>query len=326
MYSSSKEHASHCSMSIVKLMGRIVHPTDIDSLTCDNTAFATLFQDPLIQFSCVFAGLVHDVDHSGESNATLIKIGHPLAALYNFKSVAEQNSLDLCWKLLMQPKYGALQEAIFDNCQDELERFRALLVQCVMSTDIQDADLGAKRKARWEKAFAKDSSQAAKEEDTTLTKATIVLEHLMQASDVAHTMQHWHVFRKFNQRLFEEVYGSYLEEQANITDPIALAATKDPSKFWYQGEIGFFDHYILPLADKLETCGVFGVSSTEYKLYAEENRREWQEKGEALVEEYVATALEKRRKKKEAESKVEEDVKKEQVWTPEGTATDYSWA
>ena len=304
-------------------MGRIVHPTDTtDFLTGDHTTFASLFQDPLIQFSCVFAGLVHDVDHSGESNATLVKIGHPLAAQYNFKSMAEQNSLDLCWKLLMQPKYGALQEAIFDNCQDELERFRALLVQCVMSTDIQDAELGAKRKARWEKAFAKDSSQTAEVEDTTLTKATIVLEHLMQASDVAHTMQHWHVFRKFNQRLFEEVYGSYLEELVQLDDPAASATIKDPSEFWYQGELGFFDHYILPLANKLETCGVFGVSSTEYKLYAEENRREWQEKGQALVEEYVATALEKRRKKREAAYKAE---KAEKVWTPEGEATDFSW-
>ena len=33
----------------------------------------------------------------------------------------------------------------------------------------------------------------------------------------------------------------------------------DPSVGWYQGEIGFFDFYIIPLAKKLFTCGVFGV-------------------------------------------------------------------
>jgi hypothetical protein len=27
-------------------------------------------------------------------------------------------------------------------------------------------------------------------------KATIVIEHLIQASDVSHTMQHWHVYQK----------------------------------------------------------------------------------------------------------------------------------
>ena len=93
-------------------------------------------------------------------------------------------------------------------------------------------------------------------------KATIVLEHLIQASDVAHTMQHWHIFKKWNQNLFNEMYFAYKEGRA----------TKDPSLSWYEGEIGFFDFYIIPLAKKLETCGVFGVSSTEYLSYAEANR------------------------------------------------------
>jgi hypothetical protein len=46
---------------------------------------------------------------------------------------------------------------------------------------------------------------------------------------------------------------------------------KDPSEGWYQGELGFFDFYIIPLARKLFTCGVFGVSSDEFLNYAEIN-------------------------------------------------------
>ena len=38
---------------------------------------------------------------------------------------------------------------------------------------------------------------------------------------------------------------------------------KDPSIAWYEGEMGFFDFYIIPLAKKLFTCGVFGVTSDE---------------------------------------------------------------
>jgi hypothetical protein len=60
-------------------------------------------------------------------------------------------------------------------------------------------------------------------------------------------------------------------------------AEKDPSEFWYQGEIGFFDFYIIPLAKKLDECGVFGVSSNEYLNYAMKNRQEWKEKGEGVV-------------------------------------------
>jgi hypothetical protein len=60
-------------------------------------------------------------------------------------------------------------------------------------------------------------------------------------------------------------------------------AEKDPSEFWYKGEIGFFDFYIIPLAKKLKDCGVFGVSSDEYLSYAENNRKEWEAKGHEVV-------------------------------------------
>lgn len=62
-------------------------------------------------------------------------------------------------------------------------------------------------------------------------------------------------------------------------------ATADPSEFWYKGELGFFDFYIIPLAKKLKDCGVFGVSSDECLVYAERNRAEWEQRGLQIVEE-----------------------------------------
>jgi hypothetical protein len=86
-------------------------------------------------------------------------------------------------------------------------------------------------------------------------------------------MQHWHIYRKWNERLFEEMYKSYKEGRAEA----------DPSEFWYKGEIGFFDFYIIPLAKKLKDCGVFGVSSEEYLNYAQKNREEWEARGQQVV-------------------------------------------
>ena len=43
----------------------------------------------------------------------------------------------------------------------------------------------------------------------------------------------------------------------------------------------------IPLAKKLKDCGVFGVSSDEYLQYAMNNRAEWEQKGESIVEELV---------------------------------------
>jgi len=82
-----------------------------------------------------------------------------------------------------------------------------------------------------------------------------------------------HIYRKWNARFFEECYKAYQDGRAD----------KDPSEGWYQGEIGFFDFYIIPLAKKLKNCGVFGVSSDEYLNYAQKNRQEWEIRGQEIV-------------------------------------------
>mmetsp|Transcript_17734 Transcript_17734/g.41415 ORF Transcript_17734/g.41415 Transcript_17734/m.41415 type:complete len:125 (+) Transcript_17734:1092-1466(+) len=86
-------------------------------------------------------------------------------------------------------------------------------------------------------------------------------------------MQHWDVYKRWNEHFFFELYSTYRKGRA----------ANDPSLNWYEGEIGFFDFYIIPLAKKLDTCGVFGVSSHEYLDYAEANRERWVEMGEECV-------------------------------------------
>lgn len=49
----------------------------------------------------------------------------------------------------------------------------------------------------------------------------------------------------------------------------------------------------IPLAKKLSDCGVFGVSSYEYLSYAQQNRKEWEKRGEEVVAEMVANARRK---------------------------------
>lgn len=192
---------------------------------------------------------------AGVPNAQLVKERSQLASTYRDQSVAEQNSVDIAWHLLMDERYDDLRNTIYTD-EVEMRRFRQLVVNSVMATDIVDKELKNLRNARWEKAF----SDVRHEEDVQVTinrKATIVIEHLIQASDVAHTMQHWHIYRKWNERFFMECYKAYKDGRAET----------DPSTNWYNGEIGFFDFYIIPLAKKLKNCGVFGVSSDEYLNY-----------------------------------------------------------
>ena len=143
-----------------------------------------------------------------------------------------------------------------------------------MATDIADEDLKILRNNRSDKAFNVDQNETSptkqEERDAVNRKATIVIEYSIQVSDVSHTMQHWHVFRKWNEALFEEMYEAYRSGRAD----------KNPADFWYQGEIGLFDYYI-------KDCGVFGVSCDEYLNYAMKNREEWEVRGHEVVMEMI---------------------------------------
>jgi hypothetical protein len=252
--------------------------------------------DPTTQFAIVFGALIHDCDHYGVSNGQLIKEGAPIAEKYKNKSIAEQNSVDLAWDLLMDTEeYRNLQNCIFPT-SGEFQRFRQVVVNTVMATDIFDEEQSELRKKRWNKAFQSDPDGYPPDEDDEDRKATIVIEHIMQASDVAHTMQHWHVYQRWNRRLFDEMYTAYKAGRMGV----------DPSEFWYDGELKFFDNYVIPLAKKLKECNVFGVSSDECLHYALDNRKEWEVKGQKIVSELVSSFA--MRENEEAQSRAATDM------------------
>jgi class 3 adenylate cyclase len=263
------EHASHVTMSVTKLLSRVV-TTDAAGAGGDDFT-DNIASDALTQLAGIFAALIHDVDHTGLPNARLVSEQAPVATMYGNKSVAEKNSIAVAWEFLMRPEFSELRA-----CIGELERFHHLVIDAVMATDIADKDLKEERNGRWGTVFAESAHQVG---NINQLKASIVLDHMMQAADVSHTMQHWHIYRKWNERLFEETWKAYKAGRAET----------NPVDNWYKGEMGFFDFYVIPLAKKLNECGVFGVSSDEHLQYALENRREWERDGQKVVAMLVDT-------------------------------------
>jgi hypothetical protein len=186
----------------------------------------------------------------------------------------------VAWSVLMEPGFENLRACMFGTDEDR-DRFRQLLINVVIATDIADQVRKQKEQARWQRAFEgfshwpnewddKKESELSKV-DVSL-KATVVLEQIVLASDVAHTMQHWLTFMKWNERLYRELWAAYVSGRAK----------KDPTVGWYEGQIGFFDGYIIPLATKLKECGVFGSAGEEYLGNALNNREEWIIKGKEI--------------------------------------------
>jgi hypothetical protein len=151
-----------------------------------------------------------------------------------------------------------------------------------MATDLGDKELKRLRNERWDKAFKSGSMEGTSSIafESLNRKATIVIEHLIQASDVSHTMQHWDVYQEWNENLFMEMYEAYRQGRSD----------RNPADFWFEGEMGFFDFYIVPLSQKLNDCGVFGISSDENLNYALENRKMWVSHGRRVVDELVKKA------------------------------------
>jgi len=129
-------------------------------------------------------------DHRGISNTQLAKEDPAMAEIYKDKSIAEQNSVDVAWDILMSPEMTSLRTCIYTD-KDELHRFRQAVIKVVLATDIFDKELNDLRKQRWNMAFAEQIVPTGMGANDVNVKATIVIEHLIQASDVSHTMQHW---------------------------------------------------------------------------------------------------------------------------------------
>ncbi len=146
---------------------------------------------PLTQFAVVYAALIHDVDHAGVSNDQLITEGARIAKIYKNKSVAENHSYHLAWGYLMQPEFENLVACICGGeiSQTELDRFSNILQSAVLATDVFDKELKSERDSRWSSVFG-NSSTLEKQNVLNHLRAQIVLEHLIQTSDIIHTMQH----------------------------------------------------------------------------------------------------------------------------------------
>jgi hypothetical protein len=66
----------------------------------------------LTHFAVVFSALIHDLDHRGVSNGQLAKEKPGLAQKYKDTSIAEQNSVNLGWSMLMEDQYQELRNYI----------------------------------------------------------------------------------------------------------------------------------------------------------------------------------------------------------------------
>lgn len=269
-------HAAHVTFSSFELVRRISSFDIKPLLNKDLSPWSSmppmkdsqnyLADDALAQFAVVMAAVIHDVDHDGVPNVQLAKERPEMAKRYKDKSLAEQNSLDIAWNLLESDTFTALRECIFPSENDQF-RFRKMLVNLVMATDICDPALRTFQQQKLTRAFSDNNFEENEERNR---RATVAMDFIIQVSDISHTMQDFSVYQRWNENLYEELLEAYQEGRAE----------KDPSDGWFKGEFGFYDFHILPLIKKIQGTGVLGSTAEFLRENAEYNRRAWEESGE----------------------------------------------
>lgn len=270
------EHTSHVCMSVLKLLSRL------ENLAQDNTASdaaKTLVADPISLLATAMAALIHAVDYNLNERI------HLSQAFHN-RAVPQQNALSLALTLWHDDESFAELRSVVHATPEEYQRFWQVVTHGVLATDLYDEALHHWRDGRWKKAqkllLLADNAEQHPDQPNPRTNlhATLLVESLLQASYVSHSMQHWQVFQKWNERL-------YLEKQISSRSD---AGSRPVMGSYYSWQMDWLDVKVIPLAVRLKSCGMFGSAGEEYFDYADRNRRHWELQGRELEHSLIQKA------------------------------------
>jgi hypothetical protein len=147
----NREHGFHVVLSMNKLIELMVSQTNTGKKKKPPVTFG-LRNDAVSLLALLFAALVHDVEHQGIPNRQLALEDDRLAVLYNDQSIAENWSIYICFSELLQDEFKDLRNVIFAT-KDEYIRFRKIVVNLVLTTDIASPERSQLVKSKWKEAF-----------------------------------------------------------------------------------------------------------------------------------------------------------------------------
>jgi 3'5'-cyclic nucleotide phosphodiesterase len=151
----NRKHAYHVVLSTTKMMDLM--------LLSPNRTYG-IRHDPLALLALTFAALIHDVEHQGIPNRQLALEDDRLAVLYNDQSMAENWSLYVAFSELLQDEFRELRDGLFPPpptppagdepvTSSEYRRFRKLVVNLVLCTDLASPERTQIGKSKWKEAF-----------------------------------------------------------------------------------------------------------------------------------------------------------------------------
>ena len=308
------EHASHVTISMHKLIDSFVESGRGSSFrtnkTIEGSETTDFIHDSFTHFALVFACLIHDVEHTGNSNKILNAKRHTLTKLYSW-SEAEQRSVHVAIELLCSRKYKNLLQAICPSTKDR-DFFGEKVLWAILCTDIASTEHLNCGVARFNRLYMSNLNESfdddvhddraqppphnerrrnrqsfkeiakhlkigqrnVQEEARSVdneAKGRAAIEHLMQVADTAHLMQNWENYLKWNFRLYKELMHCH-----------EYGLMPDPSGDWSGGQTNFIMNYVLPLACRTNIIFNDSLSTLNLVEKAQENLSRWMKEGDTI--------------------------------------------
>ncbi len=287
----SFEHASHVMMSATKMVTmlpqRNLSDIDLEQLARYNDEKSKwTISDPWLHLSICLAALLHDVEHKGIPNHQLLHEQDYLSVEYGssscMSSFAECYSVDVGILILESRPYKSLCAAIYTRPDIHL-----VISDLILITDIASEARRNMCLSKWNMAYPKgngnQNTKAMKYDEKYVAKA--ISDQIIQAADVSHTMQSFETFLKWNQRLYYELLSAYRNGRTNPSN------STHPGKNWYVGQLAFYRNYVIPLAERLDSCGaLYHPNGKNFSAFAKRNRDQWQKDGKEWTENLVSSA------------------------------------
>jgi len=218
--------------------------------------------------SLLYAALIHDVEHLGVPNVSLVKKNHELAILYHDQSVAEMNSIAVGLQLFQNPHFD-----IFTNLSDsERSQFRQNVIELVLSTDIADP---YRRKRTFARIEENSTSTDGSLDISTDMGKQILLSLVLRAADIGSSFQNFVTSKTWAQRYYTETNAWLLSDGRAIFT----------RELFFSDQISHMDNYVGNIVERLTTTKCIEdsfIATLQANFTA--NKNGWIKEGNNLLE------------------------------------------
>jgi hypothetical protein len=188
-------------------------------------------------FAILVAGLCHDVDHTGRTNAFEISKETDLAILYSDIAVLENHHAATAFFLLSQSNYDIFSQL----SREDRKQARKIMIETILATDMsKHFPTIEELKTRF---VDLDASPIGTLEDGGLKIAELII----HAADLSNPTKEYDILSRWSRAVNEE-FSNQVREEEELGLPVSefMKGAEIP-KVYYKNEIGFNKFVVRPL-------------------------------------------------------------------------------